>query len=208
DGSETKIAMDITRQSTRPQEQREQVFLAPNQGASTISKTQYDMQQSLSKRYLHERSLLDEVIFKIMNRASNEPIEERIDFNKVEQYIRYELSYNGLSEPFSFQVVDFNNRVVHSSPGYSTKERDAIYNQILFPNDPPAKLNSLRVYFPTKRKYVYSELTFFIPSLIFTFILLITFIFTVVSLFRQKRLSEMKNDFINNMTHELKTPVS
>ncbi|MBF6627933.1 MAG: HAMP domain-containing histidine kinase [Proteiniphilum sp.] len=208
DGSETRIELNVTEETRRPLTESERVFLSPNQGGSTISKTQYDMQQSLSKRYLHERSLLDEVIYKILSRPSNEPIEQRIDFNKVEQYIRYELSYNGLSEPFSFQVVDFNNRVVHSSPGYSTKERDAIYNQILFPNDPPAKLNSLRVYFPTKRKYVYSELTFFIPSLIFTFILLITFIFTVVSLFRQKRLSEMKNDFINNMTHELKTPVS
>ncbi|MDD4158428.1 MAG: HAMP domain-containing sensor histidine kinase [Proteiniphilum sp.] len=208
DGSKTRIEMNVTEQSIMPDHSHEKSFLSPNQGASTISKTQYDMQQSLSKRYLHERSLLYEVIFKILNRASNEPIEERIDFNKVEQYIHYELSYNGLNEPFSFQVVNFNNQVVYSSPGFSTKQRDAIYTQILFPNDPPAKLNQLRVYFPTKRNYVYSELNFFIPSLIFTLILLITFIFTVVSLFRQKRLSEMKNDFINNMTHELKTPVS
>ncbi len=208
DGSESRIALDITQQSINPRAQRDRVFMSPNRGASTISKTQYDMQQSLSKRYLHERVLLDEVIFKILNRASNEPIEERIDFSRVEQYIRYELSYNGLNEPFSFQIVDFNNKVIYSSPGFSTKYQDAVYTQILFPNDPPAKLNRLRAYFPTKRNYVYSELSFFIPSLIFTFILLITFIFTVVSLFRQKRLSEMKNDFINNMTHELKTPVS
>ena len=208
DGNRSSIDLSTHEQSLRPREQPERVFLSPNQGASTISKTQYDMQQSLSKRYQYEQALLDEVIYKIMNRASNEPIEERIDFNRVEQYIRYELSYNGLNEPFSFQVVNFNNKVVYSSPGFSTKYRDAIYTQTLFPNDPPAKLNQLRVYFPTKRTYVYSELGFFIPSLIFTFILLITFIFTVVSLFRQKRLSEMKNDFINNMTHELKTPVS
>jgi len=208
DGSKTRIQMNVTEQSVLPETARERALLSPNQGASTISKTQYDMQQSLSKRYMHERSLLYEVIFKILSRSSNEPIEERIEFDKVDQYIRYELSYNGLNEPFSFQVVNYNNQVVHSSPGFSTKQRDAIYTQILFPNDPPAKLNQLRVYFPTKRNYVYSELTFFIPSLIFTFILLITFIFTVVSLFRQKRLSEMKNDFINNMTHELKTPVS
>src|SRR5690554_570804 len=208
DGSETRIELNVTEETRRPLTESERVFLSPNQGGSTISKTQYDMQQSLSKRYLHERSLLDEVIYKILSRPSNEPIEQRIDFNKVEKYIRYEIYYNGLSKPFSLQVEDLNNRVVHYSLRYSTKERDAIYNQILFPNDPPANLNSLRVYFPTKSKYVYSELTFFIPSLIFTFILLITFIFTVVSLFRQKRLSEMKNDFINNMTHELKTPVS
>ena len=208
DESRSRIELNTRDQSLRPKDQPERVFMSPNQGSSTISKTQYDMQQSLSKRYLYERSLLDEVIFKIMNRASNVPIEERIDFNKVEQYIRYELSYNGLNEPFSFQVVNFNNEVVYSSPGFSTRYRDAIYTQTLFPADPPAKLNQLRVYFPTKRNYVYSEMGFFIPSLIFTFILLITFIFTVVSLFRQKRLSEMKNDFINNMTHELKTPVS
>ncbi|MEA5127392.1 MAG: HAMP domain-containing sensor histidine kinase [Proteiniphilum sp.] len=208
DGSETRIELSSTQQSLRPQQQRESVFLSPNRGSSTISRTQYDMQQALNRRYLHERSLLDEVILDIMSRANDEPIEKRVDFNKVEQYIRYELAYNGLNVPFSFQIVDFNNKVVYSSPGFSTKQKDAVYQQILFPNDPPAKLNKLRVYFPTRSNYVYGELSFFIPSLIFTIILLITFIFTVASLFRQKRLSEMKNDFINNMTHELKTPVS
>ena len=47
-----------------------------------------------------------------------------------------------------------------------------------------------------------------IPSFIFTIIMLITFLFTVVLAFRQKKLTEMKNDFINNMTHEFKTPIS
>jgi two-component system phosphate regulon sensor histidine kinase PhoR len=208
DESETGIELNKARQSSRPQQQRESVFLFPNPGSSTISRTQYDMQQSLLRRYLHERELLDEVVFKIMNHASNEPIEKRVDFNKMEQHIRHELAYNGLNVPFSFQVVDFNNRVVYSSSGFFTRQKDAIYTQILFPADPPAKLNGLKVYFPTRNNYVHSELSFFIPSLIFTVILLITFIFTAASLFRQKRLSEMKNDFINNMTHELKTPVS
>ncbi len=207
DGSETIIDYDITTDSTEKPQQG--VFISPGHGLNTISKTSYELQQAFSKRYLHEKALQNEVILKIMNRASIKPIEERVDFRQINAYIRSELLSNaGLSVPFSFQVVNPNNKVVFSSPGYPDKSEKAIYTQILFPNDPPAKLNYLRVYFPTKGEYVFSEITFVVPSLIFTFILFITFIFTVITLFRQKRLSEMKNDFINNMTHELKTPVS
>ncbi len=184
------------------------VFLSPRHGANTIPNTQLGMQQSLLKRYLHEQALLIEVIYKLLYKASDKPIEERINFNDLDKYIRFELTNNGLNVPYSFQVSDHTNRVVYSSSGFSNKDKNAIYTQILFPNDPPSKLSSLKVYFPTMHNFVYSELSFFVPSLIFTFILLVTFIFTIVNLFRQKRLSEMKNDFINNMTHELKTPVS
>ena len=208
DGSETRIEQIIQNQSSIDEIGKGGVFLSPRHGVNTISKTSFDLQQSFSKRYLHEQGLMNEVILKLLYRASNDPIEERINFYDLDKYIRSELLNSALNVPYSFQVIDFNNRIVYSSPGFSTKDEKSTYTQILFPNDPPSKLNSLKVYFPTKRDFVYSELSFFVPSLIFTLILLITFIFTIVSLFRQKRLSEMKNDFINNMTHELKTPVS
>jgi signal transduction histidine kinase len=67
---------------------------------------------------------------------------------------------------------------------------------------------SLKAYFPTKDSYLRESVKFVVPSIGFTVVLLVTFIITIWIIFRQKRLSEMKNDFVNNMTHELKTPVS
>ncbi len=208
DGSKTRIEQIIQNQSNINNIGKGGVFLSPGNNANSISKTSYDLQQSLSKRYLYEQGLLNEVILKILYRSSDEPIEDRINFYDLDKYIRSELLNNALNVPYSFQVVDYNNKIVYSSPGFSNKDKNSIYTQVLFPNDSPSKLNKLKVYFPTKRDFVFSELSFFTPSLIFTFILLVTFIFTIANLFRQKRLSEMKNDFINNMTHELKTPVS
>ena len=66
----------------------------------------------------------------------------------------------------------------------------------------------VKIHFPDMNSYIFSSVRFMIPSIIFTLILLVTFIFTIVVIFRQKRYTEMKNDFINNMTHELKTPIS
>ena len=207
DGSKIALDYNITTEGTDiPQHG---ALISPEQKQNKISKTSYELQQAFSKRYLHEKALQNEVILKIMYQASTKPIEERVDFRKINAYIRSELLSNaGLSVPFSFQVVNPNNEVVYSSPGYPEKTNNEVFTQVLFPNDPPSKLNYLRVYFPTKGEHVFSELGFVVPSLIFTVILLITFIFTIISLFKQKRLSEMKNDFINNMTHELKTPVS
>ena len=66
----------------------------------------------------------------------------------------------------------------------------------------------VKIHFPDIDSYIFSSIRFMIPSVIFTLILLITFIFTIVIIFRQKRYTEIKNDFINNMTHELKTPIA
>lgn len=108
--------------------------------------------------------------------------------------------------PSSLLLLTKDGKIVYQN-GDIPPVSDVI-QQVLFPNDPPSKQNYLKVYFPTKGDYISSSVTFIVPSIIFSLILLVTFIFTIYIVFRQKRLSEMKNDFINNMTHELKTPVS
>ena len=156
DGSETRIEQIIQNQSSIDEIGRGGVFLSPRHGVNTISKTSFDLQQSFSKRYLYEQALMNEVILKLLYRASSDPIEERINFYDLDKYIRSELLNSALNVPYSFQVIDFNNRIVYSSPGFSARDEKSTYTQILFPNDPPSRLNSLKVYFPTKRDFVSS----------------------------------------------------
>lgn len=168
------------------------------------------LKEVIRGQYLYQKGLIDEVILNILNQSSNRPLKERADSAVVSSYLRSELENNGLKLPFEFAIVNRNGGIIYSTQGYTPElgEEKSVFVQTLFPNDPANKINYLKVYFPTKKDYIFSSIRFMIPSFAFTLILLIIFIFTIIVVFRQKKLTEMKNDFINNMTHEFKTPIS
>ena len=150
------------------------------------------------------------MIINIKCHSGTRPLTERPDSARVASYLRTELDNNGLTLPFEYAVVNRMGAVVYRSAGYSNAESQntSTFAQPLFPSDSPSRMNYLKVYFPTMRDYIFSSVKFMIPTFVFTFILLVTFIYTIALSFRQKKLTEMKNDFINNMTHEFKTPIS
>jgi len=168
------------------------------------------VQDAYRDRYLYQKGLLDDVILNIMTTASSRPITERADSARVRQYLRAELDTLGLGVPFEFAVVNYAGTILYKSPNYNNEavDRDNIFVQTLFPGDAGGTRNYLKVYFPTKNDYIFSSISFMVPAFAFTFILLIIFVYTIIVAFRQKKLGEMKNDFINNMTHEFKTPIS
>ena len=165
-------------------------------------------QQTLKEYYLHQRTLLNEVILTILNHSSDRPIEERADSATVSNYLRSELAFNGLKLDFEFAIISRANGVVYKTEGYKPMSQEDCYTLVLFPNDPKNKQNTLSVTFPNKSDYIFSSVKFLVPSLAFTFLLLGVFLYTISVAFKQKKLSEIKNDFINNMTHEFKTPIS
>ena len=165
-------------------------------------------QEILKGQYLYQKSLLNEVILTILNHSSDRPIQERADSATVASYLRSELDFNGLSLPFEFAIVNRASGVVYKTDGYSPMSQQDVYTQVLFPNDPKNKQNMLNITFPSKSDYIFSSVKFLVPSLAFTFLLLGVFLYTISVAFKQKKLSEIKNDFINNMTHEFKTPIS
>lgn len=176
---------------------------------NTIIRASEEQQKNLSKRYQYQAGLFEEALYNMIYTAHLKPIDERVDFKSLNNLLKSELVNSGLNIPYIFSVVNKDGVAVYQNEAYEKPPRASeVVTQVLFPNDPPSKWNYLKIYFPTKRDYISNSITFLVPSVLFSFILLVTFITTIYIIFRQKRLSEMKSDFVNNMTHELKTPVS
>ncbi|MBP3287273.1 MAG: HAMP domain-containing histidine kinase [Prevotella sp.] len=175
---------------------------------NSLSEAAKSMQEIVRQRYVYQKALLDEVVYNILYTASDKPLKERINFRMLDQDIRAELMNNGVNIPYHFTVSTADGREVYRCPDYTDEGEQYSYPQLLFRNDPQSKMGVLKVHFPDMGSYIFSSVRFMIPSLVFTLVLLITFIFTIVLIFRQKRYTEIKNDFINNMTHELKTPIA
>ena len=184
-------------------------MISRKHGARTIPQTSRSQIEMLKNRYLYQRALVDEVVLQMVYNASDKPIEERVNFKSLDQYLKAGLIENGLGDmDYHFKVIDREGREVYRCSDYSDVGSESSYSQPLFLNDPPARMSIVKIHFPGKKDYIFDSVRFMIPSMIFTFVLLVTFIFTIYIVFRQKKLTEMKNDFINNMTHEFKTPIS
>ena len=175
---------------------------------NSLSEAAKSMQEIVRNRYVYQKALLDEVVYNILYTASDKPLKERVNFRMLDNDIRNELQNNGINIPYHFTVSTTDGREVYRCPDYEEKGKEFTYSQVLFHNDPQSKMGIVRIHFPEMSSYIFSSVRFMIPSIIFTIVLLITFLFTIIVIFRQKRYSEIKNDFINNMTHELKTPIA
>ena len=183
--------------------------ISASYGKSDLRSSSQTFQESLIEQYVYRENLVSEVIRIALN-AYEKPIEERIDFQKLELYIQTELANNNLALPFRYAIKGYSpDSIYWKSPGYNPTGSEIIFSQILFSKDPSkAKSYALLVTFPMERNNFFGFIRFVIPSIIFTVFLFVAFAVTLWIVMRQKRLSEMKTDFINNMTHELKTPVA
>ena len=166
------------------------------------------LQEIVKNRYVYQKALVDEIVMNMLYSASDKPLKERVNFKILDQDIKAELINNGVNIHYHFIVTTQDGREVYRCPDYSDEGSEFTYTQVLFRNDPSSKMGVVKVHFPDINSYIFSSIKFMIPSVFFTLILLVTFIITLVLVFRQKRYNEIKNDFVNNMTHELKTPIA
>ncbi len=180
------------------------------QGRDFRSKYEFSdkMQAELKKRYIYQQQQLNRVIYSILYSSSNTPIEERIDFRKLDNFIRVEFAHNGIDTPYHFTVTNASGRVLYQCPDYTDEGADHSYKQVLMSNNSPSNTAVLTVNFPSIDRYIYKSARYVIVSVVFIVILLAVYVYMIRMVLRQRKLSEMKNDFVSNMTHELKTPVA
>ena len=140
------------------------------------------------------------------------PIKERIDSLYLNNVLATTFSEIGIELEYKYAIKNSNlgkDKMIFGDVDYNPGRRK-VFPQPLFQNDlNGAKPNYLYVYFPKRSGYLLRETGFtIIPTVILTAFLIAIFVYTIMVIFRQKKLSMIKNDFINNMTHELKTPIS
>jgi len=136
------------------------------------------------------------------------PIEDRLNNKVLNDLIKQELATNKL--PTNFEYAVFNNGL-----GTSIKSNDFVFNEkntysvpILTDVENHSKYQ-LYISFPQKSKFLFSDLLPFIfISLLFTVVIIAAYYSAIRQLITQRQISEIKNDFINNMTHEFKTPIA
>ena len=115
----------------------------------------------------------------------------------------------GIHLGYEYAVRGEFGSIIYRTPDYSESSGANKYLRQLFPNDPVPGNNILSIYFPDEEKYKFSQIAFMaFASMIIVLLLIILSTGTFIVIFRQKRLSEIRSDFINNMTHELKTPIA
>jgi two-component system, OmpR family, phosphate regulon sensor histidine kinase PhoR len=173
-----------------------------------------------------------EVLAKVVNKieklekrkaSQTNPNEGMLNFNRhllferfitepqLDSLILLELNIRGIDTRFEFGIYNPERDIflLEKDPGLRKNLIEKGSAARLFVSDIYTSPEYLLLYFPHEKQFLLTELWgMLLISIILIIVIVYSFTYTISTIFRQKKLSEMKNDFINNMTHEFKTPIS
>ncbi len=172
--------------------------------------TPYHLQINGFESPLLDRDHLVKALFNIQPRPSL-IIEQRVSKPMIDSVLRRELDKVGINTSYEFGVFSPTRRelTLQKTGLYANELLNSNYRYLLFPGEIFSAENYLMLYFPYAKEYVMTQVWGLMAlSVALISIIIFSFAYVVSTVFRQKKLSEMKNDFINNMTHEFKTPIA
>ena len=166
------------------------------------------IQPDISKRVQLKATNLKRIASKVVTEVSTWDVRQ-IDKELIYKELQKGLYANNIPLEFDMgierdSIMEFYEPVEDSAAVANTD-----FKVDLYPNDIFQKNIQLAVFFPEKGSFIYRSLNWLlIASFLFSLFILVTFTLSIYYILRQKKISEMKSDFINNMTHEFKTPIA
>lgn len=154
--------------------------------------------------------LLDKAQFEISFRdiVENKSLDERVTVTKLRELLQHELKQADVLTPFVFGIYSNGMATKIKSDNFKFVKEETFSTPVLANNEGNSKYQLL-ISFPEKKKFLFSELvTITILSIVFTIVIIVAYSSALNQLFKQRQISEIKTDFINNMTHEFKTPIA
>jgi len=175
--------------------------------ADAIETSAESIGAELTGRVSNKIVFLETIMDKILHETPD--IRDRIDPGNLQSLLREELNNAGIHLDFEFSIRSGQSGIIWKTPGFTDEPGANKFIRQLFPNDPVPGQHQLVIYCLQEKHYKFEKIgSLGFLSLLFTLLLLILATGTFIVIFRQKKISEIRNDFINNMTHELKTPIS
>jgi two-component system phosphate regulon sensor histidine kinase PhoR len=170
---------------------------------------EYGLEQA---EILEQSGFIEDILSGAMTLDIYQGIDDRVDPEELDSLLNTELVNHGINA--SYELAVFNR---YDQPEIIEIEDEGLqqslltegYRHVLFPNDPVRDPYFLQVYFPHRQRYLLQTMSMMLSiSAVLILVIMFAFSYAISTIYRQKHLSEIKNDFINNMTHELKTPIS
>lgn len=187
---------------------------------SSFAETSDEVYDQYRRRFYKSKTLLDQVALRWMTELAGLPINERIRFEDLDELMCRVMDNNGLHYPMHYVIEDKEGQVYYerATAGDSAqtfldeipeaKKGNPKYKIRMFMSEGNGRPYYLVVSFYKKQSFMEQAWHLLLPSMLITAIIFFLFLVALVLIFRQTNLNEMKNNFINNMTHELKTPIA
>ncbi|MGE5424234.1 MAG: sensor histidine kinase [Syntrophothermus sp.] len=173
-----------------------------------------EMMRQDMKRISNKAKKIKDVIRKMAIELETKPLTlvDRIDTARLEDVLKNTFHEKGIDLSFEYAVQSMegdSTRIPLKSKGFKTAYFNTNHKTSLFPDDIFQKKDQLLVFFPEQGSWLTHSVSWMtIGSVFFTLIIVITSVTSIFIMLRQKKISEIKTDFINNMTHEFKTPIA
>jgi two-component system, OmpR family, phosphate regulon sensor histidine kinase PhoR len=150
------------------------------------------------------KDVLKELMF------SKRPVEQRMSRLVLDSLLKKALAERGIPIPYQFSVESAAQKTIFSTVSYHPDTSAAtLYRATLFPNEINSMPDYLQLYFPDSQGFMLKNMTSTLAgSGLLLLLMMGCFYAAATTIVRQKKLADTKNDFINNMTHEFKTPIS